>query len=60
MKNDMEKNRIFFNGEFYSVLSIKSFTSIDKDVIIYLKNGEVERIRFSNKSEADKCIEILG
>lgn len=60
MKKDTKKNGIFLNGNFYSVFSIKSFTSVENDMIIYLKNGEVERIRFSNKSEADKCIEILG
>lgn len=60
MKNATKKNGIFLNGEFYSIFSIKSFTSVDNDLIIYLKNGNVERIRFDKKADTEKCLEILG
>ena len=60
MKKDTKKTGIVLNGEFYSVFSIKSFTSVENDLIIYLKNGNVERIRFDKKSDTEKCLEILG
>lgn len=60
MKKDIKKTGFFLNGEFYSVFSIKSFTSVDNDLIIYLKNGNVERIRFDRKADTEKCLEILG
>lgn len=56
MKKDTKKNGIFLNGNFYSVFSIKSFTSVDNDIIIYLKNGNVERIRFDRKADTEKCL----
>lgn len=60
MKKNKNKTGIFLNGNFYSVFSIKSFTSFENDMIIYLKNGNVERIRFDKKSDTEKCLEILG
>ena len=60
MKKDTKKTGIFLNVEFYSVFSIKSFTSVENDIIIYLKNGNVERIRFDRKADTEKCLEILG
>ena len=60
MRNDTKKTGIFLNGNFYSVFSIKSFTSVENDLIIYLKNGNTERIRFDKKADTEKCLEILG
>lgn len=60
MEKNKNKTGIFLNGNFYSVFSIKSFTSVDTDLIIYLKNGNVERIRFDRKADTEKCLEILG
>ena len=60
MKKDINNTGIFLNGNFYSVFSIKSFTSVENDLIIYLKNGNTERIRFDRKADTEKCLEILG
>ena len=60
MKKNKNKTGIFLNGNFYSVFSIKSFTSVENDLIIYLKNGNTERIRFDKKADTEKCLEILG
>lgn len=60
MEKNKNKTGIFLNGNFYSVFSIKSFTSVENDLIIYLKNGNTERIRFDRKADTEKCLEILG